>query len=146
MPTAAKLMSAIALALVAFIASEQFKPLKPEGTDFGLFSFVNAAFAAFVGWKLIGKRAGQGIMKGINNGLTGMLAMLLLVLFVHAFWIMFENSRKLRYDSVSEAIQSIFAMMTENGLLLLQANIITTLLGGAVFCGLLAEATSRRWR
>lgn len=146
MPTAAKLMSAIALALVAFIVSEQVKPLLPEGTDFGYFSFVNAGFAAYVGWKLIGKRAGRGVMRSINNGLTGMVAMVLLVLFVQSFWIMFENSRKLRYDSVSEAIQSIFSMMTEYGLLLLQVNIITTLIGGAVFCGLLAEATSRRWR
>lgn len=139
-------MSAIALALVAFIASEQFKPLMPEGTDFGAFSYVNAGFAAIVGWKLIGRRAGRGVMQGINNGLTGMLAMVLIVLFIHAFWIMFGNSRKLRYDSVSGAIQDIFSMMSEYGLLLLQANIITTLLGGAVFCGLLAEATSRRWR
>lgn len=146
MPTAAKLMSAIALALVAFIASEQFKPQMPEGTDFGLFSYVNATLAAIVGWKLIGKRAGRGVMQGVNNGLTGMLAMVLVVLFVHSFWNMFENSQKLRYDSVSEAIQSIFSMMTEHGLLLIKPNILLTLLGGAVFSGLLAEATSRRWR
>ncbi|MFY0595759.1 MAG: TrgA family protein [Cognatishimia sp.] len=146
MPTAAKLMSAIALALVAFIASEQFKPLLPEGTDFGYFSFVNAAFGLYFGWRIIGKGAGRGIAKGINNGLTGMLAMVLVVLFAHAFWIMQQNSRNLRYDSTAEAIQSIFAMMTENALLMLQFNIITTLVGGAVFCGLLAEATSRRWR
>ncbi|UZD92088.1 TrgA family protein [Cognatishimia activa] len=146
MPTAAKLMSAIALGLLAIVVSEQVKPLLPEGTDFGYFSLVNAGFAAYVGWKLIGKRAGRGVAQSINNGLTGMLAMLLLVLFAHSFWIMYENSRKLRYGSVSEAIQDIFSMMTEYGLLLLQVNIITTLLGGAVFCGLLAEATSRRWR
>lgn len=146
MPTAAKLMSAIALALVAFIVSEQFKPLMPEGTDFGYFSFVNAGFAAYVGWKLIGKRAGRGVAQGINNGLTGMLAMVLLILFVHSFWKMYENSKQLKYKSVADAIQSIFSMMTEYGLLLLQTNIITTLLGGALFCGLLAEATSRRWR
>ena len=146
MPTAAKLMSAIALALVAFVASEQFKPLMPEGTDFGNFSFFNAGIAAIIGWKLIGAKAGRGILSGINGGLTGMIAMVLVVLFIHAFWIMFENSRSLRYDSVSEAIQSIFSMMTEYGVLLLRPNILMTLLGGAVFSGLLAEATSRRWR
>lgn len=146
MPTAAKLMSAIALGLVAFIVSEQFKPLMPEGTDFGYFSLVNAGFAGYVGWKVIGARAGRGVAQGINNGLTGMLAMVLLILFVHSFWKMYENSKELKYKSVADAIQSIFSMMGEYGLLLLQTNIITTLLGGALFCGLLAEATSRRWR
>lgn len=146
MPTAAKLMSAIALALVAFIVSEQFKPLMPEGTDFGYFSFVNAGFAAIIGWKVIGSKAGNGILKSINAGLTGMLAMVILVLFIHCFWIMVQNSWNLRYDSTSEALQSVFGMMSDNALLLLKVNIITTLVGGAVFCGLLSEATSRRWR
>jgi len=146
MPTAAKLMSAIGLALVAFIVSEQFKPLMPESTDFGYFSLVNAGFAAIVGWKVIGSRAGRGVMNGINTGITGMMAMVILVLFAHSSWIMVQNSFKRRYDSTSEAIQSIFGMMSEYGLLLAQVHIITTLIGGAIFCGLLAEATSRRWR
>ena len=146
MPTAAKLMAAIALALVAFIVSEQVKPLLPEGTDFGYFSLINAFFGMIVGWKLIGAKAGQGVARSINHGFTGVLALILVTLFAHAFWIMFENSRKLRYDSTDEAVQAIFQMMVEFGLLMLQINIITTLAGGAVFCGLLAEATSRRWR
>ncbi len=146
MPTAAKLMSAIALGLVAFIVSEQFKPLMPEGTDFGHFSLVNAVIALIVGWKVIGSRAGKGVMNGINAGLTGMLAMLIIVLFAHAFWIMVQNSLNLRYDSTSEAVQSVFSMMGEHALMLLKVNIVITLVGGAVFCGLLAEATSRRWR
>lgn len=146
MPTAAKLMSAIALALVALIASEQVKPLLPEGTAFGYFSYANAAIAAIVGWKLIGGRAGRGVMSAINNGLTGMLSMVLIVLFAHAFRIMFFNSRKLRYDSTAEAVQDIFQMMAENGVLLFHFNILFTLIGGALFSGLAAEATSRRWR
>ncbi|CUJ29037.1 TrgA family protein [Cognatishimia activa] len=146
MPTAAKLMSAIALALVAFIVSEQVKPLLPEGTDFGYFNYVNSFFGAVVGWKLIGARAGRGVSRSINNGITGVLALLLVTLFAHGFWEMFENSLNLRYDTTAEAVQSIFETMLENALLLLNTNIIITLIGGAVFCGLLSEATSRRWR
>lgn len=146
MPTAAKLMSAIVLALLAMIVSEQFKPLKPEGTDFGIFTYVNGAIGAIVGWRFIGAKAGNGTVHSINAGLTGMLVLILVTLFVHAFWIMQANSFKLRYSTTTQAIQDMFNIMTENGLLLMQPNILITLVGGALFCGLISEATSRRWK
>jgi hypothetical protein len=139
-------MSAIALALLAMIVSEQFKPLKPEGTDFGIFTYVNGAIGAIVGWRFIGSRAGNGVVQSINAGLTGMLVLVLATLFVHAFWIMQANSFKLRYSSTTQAIQDMFNIMTENGLLLMQSYILITLVGGALFCGLVSEATARRWK
>ncbi len=146
MPTAAKLTAAITLALLAAIVSELFKPQVPEGFAFGYFSYVNMAFAAVLGWKIIGSRAGEGIMRGVNNGITSMLAMVLVLLFAHSSRLMFYNSINLRYDSTAEAIQSIFGMMLEYGLLLLTPQILTTLLVGALISGLMTEATSRRWR
>lgn len=146
MPTAAKLIAAIVLALVAGVASEQFKPHMPEGFAFGYFTYVNMAFAAIIGWKVIGSRAGEGTMRGVNNGISGMLAMVLVLLFAHSCRLMFYNSINLRYDSTAEAIQSIFGMMLEYGLLLLTPQIITTLLVGALITGLMTEAASRRWR
>ncbi|GAA6207524.1 hypothetical protein NBRC116601_08170 [Cognatishimia sp. WU-CL00825] len=146
MPTAAKLFAALALALVAAIVSEQVKPLLPEGTDFGYFTLINAAYGAFFGWRFVGRHAGNGMIQAMNHGLTGMLALVIFALFMHGARLMLSNSLKMRYDSVAEAIQSIFGMMLENGLLLLHPPIITTLLAGALLSGLLAEAASRRWR
>ncbi|MDC0737226.1 TrgA family protein [Cognatishimia sp. SS12] len=146
MPTAANLFSALALGLLAAVVSEMIKPLMPEGMDFGYFTYVNFAFGAVIGWKLLGKNAGRGIMPSVNAGITAMLAMVLILLFAHACWQMMGNSLNLRYDRTAEAIQSIFKMMGENGLLLLHPPILVTLFVGAVLAGLLAEAISRRWR
>ena len=146
MPTAARLFAAIAMAILAMIVSEQFKPLMPEGTDFGYFTYVNAALGAIVGWRVIGKRAGQGIVQAINNGITGVLAFFLLTLFVHSVWRMLEHSTKLRYHGTVEALQSVFTQMLEFGLLSMTPTIITSLVIGAIGSGLLAEACWRRWR
>ncbi len=146
MPTGAKLTSAICLAIMAMIVSELFKPQMPEGTAFGTFTYVNMAFAFIIGWRTMGRNVGQGLVYALNHGLTAMLALVILLLFLHSSWIMLQNSTKLRYDSVSEAIQSIFLMMMEYGLLLMTPTIITVLLGGALLTGMMAEGASRRWR
>lgn len=145
MPTAAKLFAAFSLGLVAYIASELFKPTQPEGMDFGYFSLLNASYGAIIGWKIIGTRVGMGIMRAINNGITGMLAMVLVCLFVNSCRLMILKSIDGRYRSTTEAILSIFDMMLEYGLLLFSPPIITTLIVGALFSGLLAESVSRRW-
>lgn len=146
MPTAAKLFAAISMAFLATIVSEMYKPLLPEGTDFGYFTYVNAIVGLIVGWRVIGKRTGRGIVMGINNGITGVLAMLLVTLFIHSFWEMLGQSMQLRFKSVAEALRGVITKITEYGALLLEPNILITLALGAIFCGLLAEAVSRRWR
>lgn len=145
MPTAANLMSAIAMAVLAFIVSEQVKPLLPEGTQFGYFSYINAAFATFFGWKIVGKYAGKGTVSSVNQAITGVLAMVIFLLFAHAARIMYYNALDLRYKSTAKAIQSIFDMMLEHAWLMMTPNILLTLLGGALFIGLLAESSARRW-
>ncbi len=145
MPTAAKLMSAIAMAFLAFIVSEQVKPLLPEDTQFGYFSFANAAFATLFGWKIVGRNVGKGTISSVNNAISGVLAMVIFLLFAHAARIMYYNAIDLRYKSTADALQSVFDMMFEHGWLMMTPTILLTLLGGALFIGLLAEATSRRW-
>lgn len=145
MPTAAKIMSAVAMAILAFIVSEQVKPLLPEGTQFGYFSFANAGFASLFGWKIVGKYAGKGTISSVNNGITGVLAMVLFLLFAHAARLMYYNAIDLRYKSTAHAVQSVFDMMLEHAWLMMTPTILLTILGGALFIGLLAEATDRRW-
>ena len=69
MPTAAKLIAALCLAIVAWLTSEAIRPLFPAGTDFGNFNYINAAIGLVLGWIILGARAGRGYAAGISNAM-----------------------------------------------------------------------------
>ena len=146
MPTAAKLIAALLLALMAMIVSEQYKPYMPEGWQFGNFTFVNAGVALVIGWKLVGGRVGDGAVSAINNGITAVLSLLIVLVFYHSFRLMILESMGAGYNGLVDALQDVIRKMTKYGLLLLHTEIITTLGVGAVITSLSAESISRRWR
>ena len=146
MPTAARLVAALSLAVIAFIVSGQVMPLMPEGTDFGYFTYVNMALGAVCGWVIMGKRAGRGTTAAINNGLTGVAAMVFWALFVQGCYEMFRLAMRNRYDGPFEAIFAIFEIGLDYGSLLLATHIIATLLIGGLLAGFATDVAWRRWR
>ena len=73
MPTAARLVAAILLAILGWVLFDLIRPLMPEGTDFGWFNYVNAFIGWCVGWIVMGRRAGRGFVSGINNASLALL-------------------------------------------------------------------------
>lgn len=146
MPTAARLVAAAGLALIAFIVSGQVIPLLPEGMDVGYFTPINMAVGAVSGWVVMGKRAGRGTVPAINNGLGGVAVMLFWALFIYACLEMFDRAMRNRYGGPFEAVAAIFELIAEYGLLILVGNIIATVLIGGVLTGLATEAASKRWK
>jgi len=67
MPTAARLMAALCLAVVGYVVSDMVVPLMPENTDFGRFHYVNAVLGALVGWLIMGPRGGRGPTAAIKG-------------------------------------------------------------------------------
>lgn len=146
MPDAARLFAATSLAILAFIVSGQIMPLFPEGTDFGYFTFVNMGIGIVCGWVIMGKRAGKGITAAINNGLTGMAALVFWGLFVQGCYEMFRLAMRNRFDGPFEAVGAIFEIGLEHGMTILVPNIIITLLIGALVAGLATEYAWRNYR
>ena len=142
---AAQLFAALSLALLAFIVSGQYMPLLPEGTDFGYFTLVNMTIGAICGWTIMGKRAGRGLTSAINNGLTGMAAMVFWALFVQGCYEMFGKAMRNRYGGPIEALSAIFKIALEYGLIMLVPSIILTLLFGGILAGLAADYAKKRW-
>ena len=64
MPTGARLMAAISLAVLAFVLSGMVVPLMPESTDFGYFLPLNVFLGLVVGWRVMGKRVGVALVVG----------------------------------------------------------------------------------
>jgi len=146
MPTAPRLVAAICLAVIAFLVSGMIISNGEEGKDYGWFTYVNLLIAGACGWKVMGKRAGRGWTAAVNNGLTGVAALVFWALFVQGWYEMFRLAMRHRYDGPFEALLAIFQIGVEYGKLLVVPEILWTLAIGALIAGLATEEASRRWR
>ncbi|WP_439524650.1 TrgA family protein [Marivita sp.] len=146
MPTAAKAVAALCLAVFGYLASELVKTLLPDITNFGRFSEFNAAIGAFVGWIVVGTRAGRGTKDAIANGLTGVAALIFWSVFFHSCLEMFQLSMKRRFDGPVEAFSAIFEIGIEYGAILINPMMIAAFLVGALLTGYFAEYAARHWK
>ncbi|MFC6642959.1 MULTISPECIES: TrgA family protein [Sulfitobacter] len=145
MPTGARLMAAISLAVLAFVLSGMVVPLMPESTDFGYFLPLNILLGLVVGWRVMGKRAGRGIVAAINNGLAGVFVLMLWAIFLQAANEMVRLALRNRYDDPFEAIVAVFQIGAEFGVMIATLPIGVALVVGAVIAGLLTEFAYNRW-
>lgn len=146
MPSAAKLVAALGLALLAFVVSGLIIPLFPESTNFGYFVYVNVALGVCVGWIVIGKRAGAGMIAGINIGITGAVLLVLWGLFIQGCNEMTRLAMDNRYDGPFEAIIAVFEIGAEWGYIISTVPVWGTLIVGGALTGMAAEIASRLWR
>ncbi len=145
MPSAARLMGAICLAIVAYVISGMVIPLLPESTDFGNFVPINVTLGLLAGWFIMGPRAGRGTTAGINNGLTGVLVLMLWGIGAQAVFEMVRLAMRNRYDGAFEALVAVFTIGAEYAVLVATAPIGIALIVSAVISGLLTEFAGKRW-
>ncbi|MGC9370810.1 MAG: TrgA family protein [Paracoccaceae bacterium] len=146
MPTAARLFAAIAYAALAFVASEQFKPLLPEGLDTGYLSQVNAVIGLLTGWFVMGRLAGDGYGHAVLHGFRSTVALVFYVVLLHSVLEMFRLSFRMRYDDPLEAVAGIFEEAMEYGRMIATSpEVMAILLLGGVLAAWLAEFAARRW-
>ena len=146
MPTSSRLVAAICLAILAFVLSRQIMTLMPAHMNFGYFVYVNMMIGVLVGWTVMGSRAGRGMTAAINNGLTGVAALVFWGLCVQACYEMVDQAMNDRFDGPFEALVAIFEIGAEYGMILLAPTVILTSIVGATLSGLATEFAWRRWR
>jgi hypothetical protein len=146
MPDRAKVMGALCLCAMAYILSEMVKPQFLEDYNFGYFTYVNMLLGLIVGWTFMGKRAGFGVVPAINNGLTGILALLLLAVSIQSANEMLRPAMRLRYDGPFEAVLAIIPIGLDYTVLISTVPFWGTALIGGALSGLIVEAVWQRWR
>ncbi|WP_298921567.1 TrgA family protein [uncultured Roseobacter sp.] len=146
MPDAARLFASICIGIVGFLVSYQIMPLMPESTDFGSFAYINGIIGIFVGWRVMGKRAGRGVAAAINNGMGGVLVLVLWGLFIHSSYQMFDRAMANWYNGAFQALLAIFKFMAEYGLVMINPLVMFTLISGGILSGLATEYAWRTWR
>ena len=133
MPSAARLMGAVCLAVLAFVLSGMVMTLLPESTDFGMFVPLNITLGLVIGWTVMGSRVGgESFAAAVNNGVAGVFVLMLWGIALQAINEMMRLAMRNRYDDPFEAIVDIFQIGAEYGLLVATLPIGVTLAVGAV--------------
>lgn len=146
MPTAARLFAGIAFAMVAYFASDVFKPLLPEGTRDGMLSPVNAGIGFLCGWIVMGPLAGRGYYASAGYGVRTSATILFFALLGWSCYEMVRLSMDLRYDGPMDAITAMFGMIADFGVLLFTSvEGPTVLLFGGILGGAFAEWAAQRF-
>lgn len=145
MPTAARLMAAICLALLGFVLSEMIMPLMPERSSFGYFVPTNMALGALAGWVVMGPRAGGGFVMGLSNGLTGTFILLLWGLATQSTLTMLKLSMQRRYDGLGEAVLAVLSIGAEYFLTMATIPIAIVVLVGGAISGFVTNYAEQNW-
>ena len=145
MPTTAKLVSAVAFALVALLAAVAYIPHLPENTSVGYFREIMAALGLLLGWQSMGRNAGRGWGEAAGQGLKTSALIVFWALLSFASYTMILRSTKQIYraDPV-KALLDVPRIMLDYGRLAVAQDVLAVLILGGLLGGLLAEFTARR--
>ena len=145
MPTAGRLVAAIALAIVAAYFAFITDPLFSEGETPKYWWPICVLAGVWSGWVVIGKRAGQGYRSGFSSGLTGGAAMVFWILFIVSVEEMIRKSVRRSYDGPMEAAVDIFQIMIDYAQPLATTDVALALIVGSILAGLIAEFFAKRF-
>ncbi len=144
MPTAARLVGAIAFAIVGFFI---FNAMLPEYGDDTVPRFLLPlciGAGLWAGWVLCGKHA-HSVVSGIGTGLTAGIAQGFWILLIMSFVRMIEQSLRRRYDGPMEAVVDVFTIMFDNGVMFGTTLMAITVLGGSVIAGMITGAIGKKY-
>ena len=145
MPTAAKLVSALAFALVGLWAALAYIPQLPEGTDTGQFPLIMAVLGLVLGWRSMGRNAGRGWGESAGYGLRTSVLIVVWALFGFAVYSMLMRStRQLYRGDPGRAVMDVPDIMLQYGRLLIAQEVLVALIVGGLVGGILAEFAARR--
>ena len=142
MPTAGRLIAALLLGGLAYYASSIVIAIWPVEYNFGRFREVCGLTGVLMGWRVIGRRLGRGLMAGIGAGLTGLGAMLFWLFLLLSFNEMIGRSLDLRYTGPFEALNGMFEIGYSWALNIMHPRLWYLLGGGSMAVGLISELFS----
>ena len=146
MPTAAKLIAGLALAITSAIAAYVFIGEHPEMPLGARFIGGNAVVGFFAGWYSLGKNPGHGNIAGGANGLRTLVLLLIGAGLVFSGVFVLGNLERLNFRDPMDMpllwIQTAF----EYVVLAMSQNVLIVLGVGGVLSGIASYQASIRWR
>lgn len=147
MPTTARLVGAVLLAILGAVAANQSKVYLPDGTPPGMLVPFSAAVGAVLGWVFTGRHLDRGRGSAIAVGLGSAALLTFWVMFLFAGVEMVNRATRLSYGgSPTAALQDVFAIMMDYGRDMLQFDVALILILGGIIVGGITAWVGRRYR
>ena len=106
-----------------------------------------AALGLVIGWRAMGRFAGQGWGESVGLGLkTSALIVFWALLGFATFTMVVRSTRRIYRADPFKAVMDVPNIMLEYGRLILAQDVLTALIVGGFLAGLLAEMAARRWK
>ena len=146
MPTAAKLVAALAFAALGAAAGWLFGQEVPASARVvPFFPPVAAGIGLICGWRISGARAGGGFLAAMGTGLRTAVTLAFFALLAFSAQVVISRSMAMIYDGPLQALLAVVDLMVIHGKLALAPPVAGTLAAGGLVGGLLAEWAGRRW-
>ncbi len=145
MPTAARMITAVLFAALAFYTSGIAKTLLPEGTPTGVFTPWAMFVSALCAWQVFGRLIGRGYVSSINTGVYAIAVAMFFVTTLFSIVEMIKRSMRLQYDGPMDALVGMFGIALEYGVMFLDPRIGGTLLIGGIVTGIIGEWAENKW-
>lgn len=146
MPTLARLIAGAGFAALAWLASAMIEPGIPEGIRTQWFAAVDAALGAVLGWRILGARAGRGVLASVGVGISAAAAIYAAACAVWAVQQTLRAATRLRYDGPAEALEGALRRLVDFAALGARWEVMALLLLAAAGIGALSDLTAERRR
>lgn len=147
MPTAAKLVSAIAFAIVAYVSAHFYALGLPSTASTGALREVSAVVGVLCGWFVMGGFANRkrGLIECTGAGIRTSVLIVLSVIVIFACLDMIDRALKGRYKTPLDAFLGVFEQALALAPPLARPDVLIALLLGGVIGGALAHWAGQRW-
>lgn len=146
MPTAAKLVGALALAAVGWAMTDVIMYRHPVYAEPGLNHYIFVAIGAFVGWSFVGRRAEFGYKAAWGGGISGALVAAFWLILLMACYGVYKGIGYHAYKTVPEMAEGFMKIFWEYFLLLSDVQLLILLLCGGLLSGVFSGFAARLWR
>ena len=145
MPTAAKLVGAIAYGGIGGLSALRGVPTLPDEIVPGYLVPLSACVGVWLGWSMIGRAAQRGLATAFTQSVVTLGSMAVVILLAISCWEMVERSMRLRYDGPGEAVLDVANLFVKFGALMMVAPVWQVLGAGAVIGALVVRFAGGRW-
>ncbi|MFY0691802.1 MAG: TrgA family protein [Paracoccaceae bacterium] len=146
MPTSAKLVAALIMALTGFLTAEAVRAHLPEAMPAKQLVLWSVLIPVVCGWRVTGRVIRRvGYFHAINQGYYVVAVSVFFTIFAFAAAEMIEQSTRRLYDGPTDALVGMFGIAVEMGALLINPGPLLTLIVGGFLCGLLSKWADRKW-
>lgn len=146
MPTAAKLIAALALALTAAIAANIFVGENSEIPIGWRFIATNAVVGFFAGWYSLGRNPGHSNFAGAMSGLRSLVFLLIGAGMVFAGYFVMRNLQQFKSKDVTAMPLAWIEKSFEYVVAAFSQDVVVTLVIGGLIAGVATYQASIRWR